>query len=593
MDHVSLCPVCNAVLSRSATRYFDGSKCCVTCRDLAKASKASLATWFDESKIAQRRKVNPRFPAAEPSLVRRLIKECGLEGTLEGQEGLNAMAALREKLEHELNQGVIRQERYSLIFSVFRTLDQTYSHDLERIQGLANLDNRWSMPDAARAHSAANLVLGSVVKGLERVLEIAVSQDSGAEGYVTGEHSPVWLSEIATELAMTNGAIESYLYLWDKRGKVNVGPERWQLELTKEDQKRWDNMELHRSEDDLRHLKMRFDITLDGPAAEDWVRSLEEIRGGSAAKATDKLGFDIVEFLQTVDEAHRREFGHAFSEKLLVLLCLPPLRTKLVRNWAFEEEILGYLNQETRIPVVTLQAVLRSLSLAREDLLQEDAHPFELGRKSGLMRRPLPRLDVGAKHAYLLSIAIIGRCFFNVWSDYVDGTDPSLEHTETVKLIDHLKQRYSDYFVTERIYSKLMEQGYIARYHIEQVGSHDLRGECGEIDILIVGKGQNKLIVGEAKHLVNKCISTAQMRQEKTAYLDPRSGYVAKLRTKLQWVEDHKQEIFDFMGVRNLSDSFPCIPVFFTNIYTPASEFIDDIPFITVYENELWWHKLD
>jgi len=552
-----------------------------------------LATWFDKSKITQRRKVNPRFPATESSLLRRLIKESSLQGTQEGQGGLNALAALREKLEHELNQGVISRERYSLIFSVFNTLDQIYSQDLERIQGLANRDNRWSIPDAARAHSAANFVLGTVVKGLERVLEIVIVQDSGAEEYVTDENSPVWLSEIATELAMTNGAIESYVYLWDKRGKVNVGPEGWQLELTKEDQKRSDNIELHWSEDDVRHLKMYFDMSLDGPSAEDWIRSLEEIIGGFAAKATDKLGFDTVEFLQTIDETHRMEFGHAFSEKLLVLLCLPPLCTQLIRNWAFEEEILRYLNQETQIPMVTLQAVLGNLSFAKEDLLQEDAYPFEFGRKFRLIRRPLPRLDVGAKHVYLLSIAIIGRCFFNVWSDYMDGTDPSLENTETLKLIDRLKQKYSDYFVRERIYKKLIEQGYIAQYHIEQVGSHDLRAECGEIDILIVGKGQNKLIVGEAKHLVNKCISITQMRQEKTAYLHTKSGYVAKLRRKLQWVEDHKKEIFDFMGVQNLSASIPCTPIFFTNIYTPAAEFINDIPFVTVYENEPWWLKLD
>jgi hypothetical protein len=314
---------------------------------------------------------------------------------------------------------------------------------------------------------------------------------------------------------------------------------------------------------------------------------------GNSADALQNLGFDEVEFLQTIDETHRAEFQHTFSERLLVLLYLPLLSLELVRKWAFEEEAVSYLNRESQIPKDALAALLGHLSLTKEGLLQENAYPFEFRRRFRLIHRPLPRLEVGARRVYLVSVPLVARHFLNVRSDYMDVTSPVLDGTETAKLIAKLKQQWSDYFVRERIYRKLIEQGYIARYHIEQIGSHVMKSECGEIDILVIGKDRDKLIVGEGKHMVNNCVSIHDMRQEKAAYVHGKTGYAAKLRKKLQWVEEHKREVLDFMGVQDLPDTIPCTPVFFTNIYTPAVEFIDDISFITVYDNEPWWHKLD
>jgi hypothetical protein len=593
MDDMLSCPVCKTIQSKSTVRYIDGSRCCVNCKDFVKASRPSLDSLFDASQITKRRNMNPRFPGAEAGLVKQLIVEGGLQGTHVGQGVVSALSALREKLEHELSHRISKYERYSLIFRVFQTLDLIYGQDLERTQKLANAGDTQSIPDITKGHYKAETFVGTVGKGLERILEIAIANDSRGGEYVRNENNPIWLSEIATEMAMINGAIESYVYLCDKRGKLNIDTEDWQLELTEEDRKRLDNIRLNWSEDDVRHIRMNFDVSLEGPSPEEWMQSLKEIIKGSTAEATQKLGFDIVEFLQTIDDTHRVEFQHTFSEKLLVLLCLIPLSTELVRKWAFEEEIVNYLDREAQIPKGTLAAVLGHLSLTKEDLLQENAYPFEFRRKFRLIRRPLPRLDIGAQRVYLLSIPLIGRHFLNVMSDYMDGTDPVLENTETNKLIDRLKQQYSDYFVREHIYQKLIEQGYIARYHIEQIGSHVLKLECGEIDILIVGKARNKLIVGEGKHMVNNCVSIHDMRQEKTAYVRDKTGYAAKLRGKLQWVEDHKREVLDFMDVQDLSDNIPCTPVFLTNIYTPATEYIDDISFITVYDNEPWWHKLD
>jgi hypothetical protein len=593
MNYTLICPVCYTVQFKSTVRYIDRSRCCVNCKDFVKASKPSLDSLFDASQMTKRRNTNPRFPRAEASLTRQLIAEGNLQGTYIGQGVVSTLSTLREKLGHELSHRISKYERHSLIFRVFQTLDLIYGQDLERTQKLANVRDTQSISDIAKNHYKSETLVGTVGKGLERILEIAIASDSMGGEYVRKENNPIWLSEIATEMAMINGAIETYVYLCDERGKLNIDTKDWQLELMEEDQKRLDSIRLNWSEDDVRHIRMNFDVSLDGPSIEELMRSLKEIRGGSTAEATRKLGFDEVEFLQTIDDTHHAEFQHTFSEKLLVLVYLPLLSTELVRKWAFEEEIVNYLDRETQISKDTLAAVLGHLSLTKEDLLQENAYPFEFRRKSRLMHRPLPRLQVGTRRVYLLSIPLIARHFLNVRSDYMDGTDPVLENTETVKLIDGLKQQWSDYFVRERIYRKLIEQGYIARCHIEQIGSHVLKLECGEIDILIIGKARNKLIVGEGKHMVNNCVSIHDMRQEKTAYLRDKTGYVAKLRRKLQWVEEHKREVLDFMHAQDLPDDISCAPIFLTNIYTPAAEFVDDINFVTVYDNEPWWHKLD
>lgn len=142
----------------------------------------------------------------------------------------------------------------------------------------------------------------------------------------------------------------------------------------------------------------------------------------------------------------------------------------------------------------------------------------------------------------------------------------------------------------ERIGKELENTGFVVKCPVKKIGSHDVSAleGIGEIDILAMRRGDTKLIVGEGKFAALANVHVRQIRSELSDYLKPEDGYADKLRRKVQWIKEHKRDVLHFMGIKEVGNAHECIPVFFTNMYCPASEFIDDIQFVKEVDLQRW-----
>lgn len=330
----------------------------------------------------------------------------------------------------------------------------------------------------------------------------------------------------------------------------------------------------------------------DSLSPREFQEAVQALRKGRTAKPT-KLGEDLDEFILAIDEAHRNRFGDSFSERLLAMFCLAQPSLQLPEDWAFEEKAIAFLRKQLGGEEGIAQSILDILALTREGATHEKAAPFYFRRKFRLMRRPLPKLAVGNRFVYFLSNAFIGRSAINLVAEYMNGSHPELEGTPIKKIVEQLNQRNANYFVRERVAKPLRDKGSVVATHIKRIGKWDLVAlGIGEIDILALKPGSHKLIVGEAKFSALHDVHVRQMRRDLTDYIEEHKGYADKLRRKAEWVTEHTSEVLDYIKVQESPDRIECVPVFFTNLYSPASAFVTDITFVREYDLAGWCNRI-
>lgn len=584
-----LCPICRIEQNRSKKRNVASQDCCTSCEYFVKATYRKYDLWFNSAAIEHRRKLNPRHPYINMALVQNIVKDSKLWGIFTTQEEIIiALRSIREQLYVRFDSEIRKYERYQLLTDTLNMLDNLYG---ERVfQHLDISELRYSNRERAERNIWINKYIGSVGKGLERILECTLSYTGFSKDLHTNQQSMFWILELASEIAAINQIIEDVVSLWHK-GELRVDTNGWHWELQKDDLNLYHELITKWSLDDVRLEQQTYRNQEGGLTLEEYMDALMILNGLGRRKKIlkhTKLDQDDEEFIIAINYEHQKYYGHKYSEKIMALLSLTGLPQKMDRDWIFEDEITIDLSEKLNLQSAESKSVIESLCLDGSLIRTENVQPFEFRRKHRLIRRPIPRILVGNRNAYYLSVPFLARSFMHIQAEYWDGSHPELEGTEIEKKIRVLNQRYADYFVRERILPIFRQNGFIAEPHVKRIGSINLEDECGEIDLLCFSSKRNILIIAECKHRVGKEIHVSQMRNEIEKFTKPKRGYVDVLKRKAIWIENHKEHVFGYLKVDNIPEQVKFIPIFITNYYCPASGFAKDIAFISEIELDSW-----
>lgn len=583
------CPICLTEQARSGRRKTSGRDCCTICEKFVKAINSPYLVWLSPSIIAFRKQLNQRHPMANAELVKTVVRDCKLSGDFFTEDEIvKALRTIREKLYSRLITEIRSYERYQFLTDILNMADQLYGFRLLQNKELAE-SRMLSIQDYAQKNIILNQYVGAVGKALERIAEVALSQEGFPKYARRSQQGLIWLLELGTEIVMVNQTIEDVVSLWH-RGILSVDSQGWYWKLVPEDQNRYNELMQKWSLDDVSHERVVYGSD-GGLHQEEYLDALTQLSRQTTATGHSRLGYDDEELIVKINNTHNNCFGHKYSEKLQVLLTLPRLPKILDRDWIFEDEIITFLGEELGFPKEVAISILDSLCLDGDLIRNEDAKPFEFRRVFRLIRRPLPKIRIGHRVAYYFSVWFLFRSFVHIQVEYYNGSHPELENTRVERVIKRLNQHYADYFVRERISPIFKRNGFTTAYHVKKIGQFDLRGECGEIDILSLSGDQKMLIVGECKHRVGKEIHVSQIRQEVQSFCRPKDDFVKKLRMKVKWVETHKHDVLAYLKQTMNPGEVKCFPVFITNYYCPASVFIDDILFLTEAELDGWCKK--
>jgi hypothetical protein len=537
--------------------------------------------------IELRRIENPLHPRMNSALLKKLLKDSEISRNFtEENEIVNSLRILREKLYVRFDEEIRKYERCQLLAETLNLLDNLYGLRMVGILHLAK-STKLTTNEYAQKNIEINEYIGLVGKSLERILECSLGYDGFSKNIHSNPQNIMWLLELGTEIVMVNQVIEEVVGLWH-RGNLHVDRNGWNWKLMPEDQKRHDRFTMKRSLFHVQKEREVFGGDNGGLDLEEYLGALQNIDNQAVINGSSKLGNDDEEFIVTINEIHKRHYGHKYSERLRAILALGSLPKALDRDWFFEDEIVNYLNEKLGFHHDITISILNSLCLDGDLIKSEHAQPFEFRRKFRLIRRPIPKVKIGNRTAYYLTMAFLARSFLHIQAEYSSGSHPELEGTDIEKGIKTLNQRYADYFVRERVYPIFKNNGFSAKYHVENVGNFDLTDECGEIDILAFDCTRHELIVGECKHRVAEEINVTHFRREIGEFNKPNDGFVDRLKRKATWVENHKKDVLLSLNLNITHENVKCTPIFITNFYCPASEFVGEIEFVTEPELDSW-----
>lgn len=590
------CPACHSKVSPSSRMQIAGINCCRTCFGFLKAARLPfpLQVFLNPYDITSRKKVNSRFPGTIPHLMERIIVQSQAEGEHSDENIPSICERVRNVMDTHFLQNLKRNNSYSLIFSFLRTLDwfyETSEYAHSRVIGRHTLAADKTM--GSEIWSTLQNI-GVVGQSLETTIESSLASGFNKSSTQCQKQDLFALFELACDRALVNYFVDTFLGVW-KRGKLIVGKGGLQFLGEPEDQSRFqkmkDNMAIDHGINVKSALGDDYQDVRETDSLQAGIDALENLREGKTVGGqVSILGEDEDEFILAIDDTHKGQFGHSFSEKLLALIHLGLPSQQLPDDWAFEDKVVSFLSEKLRVKGDIAVSILHSLELTGPGIRNDGAFPFAPRRSFRLLRRPLPKFAVGARSIYYLSGIFISRAARHIRAEYQNGSHPELQGTPIQTMVQDLNKRNAHYFVKERIGRKLENLGFLAKCAVKKIGDHDisaLKG-IGEIDIVAVNPKGTKLIVGEGKFTALPNVHVRQIRSELSDYLKPEDGYADKLRRKVRWVKDHKQDVSDFMGIKEVSSVGECIPVFFTNMYCPASEFINDIEFVKEVDLQRW-----
>lgn len=568
--------------------------CCLNCSSFVRSAKAPPPlSFFETASVVARKRINSRFPRPSSAIIEEAIRLTHSQGEYSGQDIVSTLDKILGALNERLLQEVRRYNTYSIIFHLLRILDELYYRAASAEWRLGQ--RHTPLPDEETTEETLSIMRNTGIIGhaCERIVEVALAISPNISHLRCSTWDLFTLFELAYEMAQVNYCIESFLCVW-KRGILYVTSNEWNFEPELEDQRRCQkllsNLAIERSQKDREALSIQGDYNL---SPVEFQEALQELRKGKNCRRPTKLGEDLDEFILSMDDAHRDQFGHSFSERLLALLSLAQSTRQLPGDWALEDTVLAFVCKQLEVDKTTAQSILDALALTGDGIEHEKTPPFLLRRRFRLMRRPLPKFAVGHRSVYFLSNSFMGRGAINLFAEYINGSHPELQGTRSQRIAQELNQRNARHFVLERIGKVLEKQKFKLRPHVKQIGKWDLiELGIGEIDILALKPGSNKLIVGECKFSALPDVHVRQIRRDLTDYMEESVGYGDKLRRKVEWVREHTSEVLEYIGVPDSQRVPECVPVFFTNLYSPASEFITDIAFVKEYDISTWCTRI-
>lgn len=546
---------------------------------------------FSPSEITQRKAVNPAHPRISPRLLEEIIAYRQLEGEYRNEDIRRIMKELITSLDDKLQNEISKYSPYDIVINLLRVLDELYR--MSAIEEVKMAQN--SAPhnvDIARETYRRLGTTGIVGQVLERIVEVALREHSTSSAFSTIQNL-IGLFELGYELALTNAALESFLCIWFEKDTLSIAKNSWHLECGDIDAERVGKIGYEIGKERSRKSREAFSPDIEGLNPAEFIYALQALRTNKDKAAPTKLGADLDELILAVDDKHRIQFGHSFTERLIAQFYLGEPSTDLPEELAFEDQVIRFLCNKMEVSEELAHSILQVLCLSGESIRDEKAAPLQFRRIHRLMRRPIPRFMVGNRAILFLSGAFIGRGMQNLIAEYMGETHPELENTEIKKIVGRLNQDYSEFFVRERIAKKLGDFGFKVKCHTKRIGTWNLEvPEIGEIDILAAKPRDDKLIIGECKFSALPDIHVRQMRRDFSAYMKEYSGYRDKLERKVRWVSEHTAEVIEFIGLEKPLVPVHCVPIFFTNFYTPASAIITNVPFVQEHELENWYRTI-
>lgn len=575
------CPTCHMKGARSMRMQLGSVNCCANCYGFLKASQEPFFNWLLNPKDrAWRKEANPQFPNTPSNVMGKIIEIHQLKGKYSGEDVIIVCKQVRDELAQLIIKNLQTHNSHSLIFCLLQTLDELYHKSSNYTLELAMSG---SLPNENITRNTLSTLKGVGITGqaLERIVELSLVVGPSTSSLGCQKQDLFNLFELACQACMINYFIESYLGIWEQ-GVLNVSDDWLDFTPDQGEIERFERIQNRIAEDHSLGTKETFGDDSNSVPWLEIVKELHQLSKGEKPQRPSILGEAEDQFILAIDNHHRNYFGHSFSEKLLALVYLGLPSKELPNDWAFHEDVLAFLDNKLDIPAETGQTILQSLKLAGDDIGNEGAYPFELRRKFRLMRRPLPKLRVGKRFIYYLSSAFIGRGALNIKAEYLNGSYPEIQNTLIQTLAKQLDDQYAKNFVNERVVNVLRKQGYTASFHIKRIGNYNLEviEGVGEIDIIALNSSITKLIIGDGKYRALPFIHVSQIRTELSEYMKPKKGYADKLRRKVKWIMDNKSYVLEQLFGISTNTNPECIPVFFTNMYSPACEFVDDIQFV-------------
>jgi hypothetical protein len=590
MELTPECPFCHATVQAASFKKIGKINCCSTCESFVNAINEPY-DWFNPEAILKRKEINNRHPLLERSrlrtIMRNFVRNSNINGDFYLEEHIiNALRKLREELYKIFDNEIHSWERYELLNNALNAYDTLCLISNTGRQHLG-IDKNSSMDRLVDQDISQHGIMSISGKTFEWIIEYTISNDGFSLIPDTTQQSMFSLLELGNEINLINTLIEQVSGLWH-RGHLFIGSSIWKWTLSKEDQKIHDNFNSNWFEDDIKHNFLAFNDQEDNFDPDRYLEELVNIDNRDKPIENSELGFDTEEMMCKINPLHQKIFGHTYSKLLAPLLVIGILPKNKDRDWIFEEEITNFLAERLGYEKGVSRTILDHLCLSKSLINSESYNPFEFKRKYRINRRPLVKTEIGSKTIYYITPMILWRAFLHIQSEYTSGRNPEIIGTDIEKEIRRLNQSYGDYFVRQRVLHVFNNNGLKSDYHLKNLGSINLEKECGEIDVLAFDKSSNQVIVGECKHRVSKQIHVSQIRQEIRQYTDPKDGYVEILKKKTKWVQEHSKEVCYHFGFLSTNTEITSIPIFITNYYSPASEYVKDIEFVQELKLDSW-----
>jgi hypothetical protein len=586
------CPVCHTIGPRTIARHNGGTTYCCNCENYLEAGAAGLLPVLSSKAIDRRKMENPAFPHIDPELMKEII----IQGNLKGEDIDNDIIPKMDKmfmlLDNRLKDEIRKYSLHAVEIISLRCLDEIYRQMMnyeQQTTSVKGFSKNAAIEDLLKK-SRMTLFLG---QSLERIVEICLSEkEISSKLFSISDFQRIF--EISYELVVENYSFENFLCLWDRKGKLSISENSWKLECGSGILTRMEAIITGIGQEQYRLRRETINFTSEGVNnLEEYIEALLQLTKRSDMTMHTKLGNDTDEFIRSIDQEHSNQFGHSFSERLLAQAHLCLVSPELDYDLEFEDEVINFLCHKMGISINKANSILQLLYLKGESINLEHVRPFSFRRLSRLLRRPIPLITVGQRNVCFLSSPIIGRCLVNLTNEYMGCSHPELENSSIKRITDKLNADYAEYFVRERIAAIFKKQNFNYKFHIKKMGKTNLEvPEIGEIDILAIKDGTNKIIIGECKFSSLPNINVRGMSLDINDYLKKTKGNVDTFLRKIRWINQHQQEVLRYFGMENEPRTMESVPMFITNIFTPSSQIITDIPFVQEYELEEWLSRL-
>lgn len=230
-----------------------------------------------------------------------------------------------------------------------------------------------------------------------------------------------------------------------------------------------------------------------------------------------------------------------------------------------KDELVGLLNTRLDWPAEKTQRVLVELtSSQRSDFLnpaepfkRNDVYPWRFNRRLSYLRRPFVLRENGGtieilwgkrnvyeSGKYLLRLCMDGR--LAACSDEMVELMGSIRHRDGHLFSAHVAQFFEK------------DRANIVRSNVKKTG----RVKCdrdipGDIDVLVVNETKMSIRVIECKDMTSAFEPKDIARELKNLFVDSehkRSSVVTKHKARLKWVEDHTNEIMEWLGLSSKGD---------------------------------------